>query len=463
MFLLPASEHRRNPMTTLPPAAPPCHTADSATHLTPHHDHDDQPPTSRGYSPRGVTALAAILAFTFLNSIGSAVVYAGVFFLSESHYGFTERDNFWLGLLFGVTYIPAALSIGPLLRRLGKLGVSPRAVLAIIMAGMTLLCLLPWAASLGQEPGLAASTRPRWAIWAAVGLYSPLSGALWPIVESFLAGGRSERVLRGAIGKFNICWSSALVVTLLAMSPLVKSHAMVVLNSLAGVHAICAGIALVKFARSPGVHAEHHVRVNQELYTRLLSLLRILLPVAFLFISALSPYLPSVVRKLEVPAALGTIVAAMWYAARVATFFTMERWHGWHGRWSTPIWGLAFLLISFGAVVASPAFGLSIGRGVLSVGLAGFGVGVGVIYAAALYYAMEVGSDGVDAGGMHETLIGIGYSVGPACGLAAGSVVSRGWVENERFEYVMIAMVSGLALIASAWGLLLARRGAGKR
>jgi hypothetical protein len=406
--------------------------------------------------PNQHTPLLGVLAFTFLNSIGSAVVYAGVFFLAKSQYGFSEQDNFLLALVYGVTYIPAALGIGPLLRRLARAGISPRAVLGFIMVTMAAMCVLPYLASLGEMPGQAAAARARWPIWVAVSVYSPLSGALWPIVESFLAGGRSEGELRTAIGRFNICWSSALVVTLLAMSPLVDKHALVVLNALSVVHLSCAAL-LVVFAPRPGRHAEHHSHTPPLRYHQLLSVLRILLPTAFLFISALSPYIPAVLSELKVKGELVTVVAATWYAARVATFFWMERWHGWHGSWSTPIAGLVFLGVSFGVVVLSPLAGVQVGLGVLLIGLVGFGIGVGIIYAAALYYAMEVGSDGVDAGGMHETLIGIGYSVGPLCGLLAGAAVKQGVVGPERFQVVMLGLVTGLAVLVSGYALLRAR------
>ncbi len=54
----------------------------------------------------------------------------------------------------------------------------------------------------------------------------------------------------------------------------------------------------------------------------------------------------------------------------------------------------------------------------LFLGFGGMGVGLGVIYNAALYYAMSTGGAAVEAGGTHEALIGAGYAVGPLIGLA---------------------------------------------
>jgi len=51
-----------------------------------------------------------------------------------------------------------------------------------------------------------------------------------------------------------------------------------------------------------------------------------------------------------------------------------------------------------------------------------FGVSAGMTYYAALYYAMVVKNASVDAGGAHEGLIGAGYAVGPAAGLAGNAL-----------------------------------------
>jgi len=56
-------------------------------------------------------------------------------------------------------------------------------------------------------------------------------------------------------------------------------------------------------------------------------------------------------------------------------------------------------------------------RGVLIVGLAALGLGQGAIYYSAIYYGLAVGKAEIDAGGIHEALVGAGYFVGPLLGL----------------------------------------------
>jgi len=411
-----------------------------------------------------------VLAFTFLNSIGSAIIYQGIFFIAREAYGFGPAERFGLGLVYGLTYIPGAIFIGPLLRRLERAGsLSPRGVLAAIMLLMAALCWLP---SLAQyfagdiapiantaPSALAAKVSGAWSIWLLIALYSPLSGAMWPMVEAFLAGGRSDRQLRSATGKFNVCWAGALVVSLPIIGPIIEHDALLSMQGLSLVHIIAAVVLLRTFNKRPGKH-EHHTHVpHPPVYTQLLTFLRILLPTAFLFISTLSPYLPGSLDRLGISTSLATTVASTWLLTRVLTFLAMERWHGWHGKWSTVIWGGGILVISFAITVLAPLLlPTAAALAVIILALAALGIGIGIIYCSALYYAMEVGAAEVDAGGMHETLIGVGYSVGPACGLLAIGIAESKATPTIPYEPVMALLVCIIALAAAAFGLLFARR-----
>jgi hypothetical protein len=106
-------------------------------------------------------------------------------------------------------------------------------------------------------------------------------------------------------------------------------------------------------------------------------------------------------------------------------------------------------------VAAGPwGLGREVGIGALIAGLAVFGVGMGVIYCSALYYAMAVGNAAVDAGGKHEALIGIGYGGGPICGLLAIAAADSGWLAKGQtlgrltggqFQVLMLVIVALLA------------------
>lgn len=403
------------------------------------------------------TPLWAVLAFTFLNSIGSGVVTTGIVFLAKSAYGFSRTDNYWLGLLLGVTYIVGALSAGPFIRRLRRAfpSLTPRRILAGLMVIAGALCTLPWIARAAS--GSTDPTAGAWAVWVLVGVYGPLTGVLWPMVESFLSGGRSGAALRRATGLFNISWSSALVVAFVAMSPLLESAPLLVILLLGGVHLGCIAL-LAWFPAFPAEHIHEHHEPHPPVYRSLLSVMRLLLPTSYVLYSALNPYLPVAFERLGIDKSMHTVVAAAWLLARVVTMVLFERLSGWHERWWVPIVGGLVLMVGFAATVLSPRLvdpftqeGAGAALGVAVTGLVLFGVGMGVIYCAAIYYAMEVGSAEVDAGGTHEALIGVGYTLGPVIALLATAGVSAGVVAESRFA---ISVVVGTGLIAAPVVLL---------
>jgi MFS family permease len=394
----------------------------------------------------GKTNVLAVHALTFINSLGTGVVTNGIFFITKQGYGFSALANFGLGVLLGVTYIFGALAAGPVQRGLRRAfpQLSTRAILCGIMVLLGVMCALPIGAA---KMGVTST----WPAWVLVAIYSPLSGMLWPIVESYLSGGRSGQVLRKTIGVWNIVWSSALVVAYWAISPLIKDHAVEAVAALGSTH-LLGLVCLIAFAREPAahVHAEHEP--HPVVYEKLLVAFRWLLPMSYVVSSALGPYLPDLMPKLKVPEHLQTITASAWLIPRCLAFAVLGFWPGWHGMWWPAIGGGGALLAGFAVCVAS-TFAGGAGLAVLLAGLALFGVGMGTIYSGAIYYAMEVGKAQVDAGGTHEALIGAGYTLGPLCGIAAvGIVHARGMREGSvntllLVEVAIIAMVMAMVVV----------------
>lgn len=394
------------------------------------------PPTAGMRSP-----LWAVLVFSWVSSLGTGIATNGIYFMSKLGYGFSQMENYALGLAGGAAYIIGALSAGPLLRVLRqRMGISTRGTLAGLLFLLGLLCLAPIV--FAPAPG---TRQAHWPIWLLMTAYQPLTGVLWPVVESYLSGGRKGAELRSALGRFNVTWCSALVVALLGMGPLVERHAPQVIASLTLVHWLSL-LLLKPMGREPGVHLEGEHEPHPPVYHRLLPTFRVLLPTSYMVLTALQPYLPTALAKLGVRSDWQTPIASTWTAGRVLTFILLERWHGWHGRWYPAIVGVLLLLGGFAAAVVSPLMTPpAAGLALLIAGLACFGVGMATIYTAALYYAMEVEVAQVDAGGKHEALIGVGYTVGPACGLAAGFAASTHLVPGQGADLVMLGLVATLA------------------
>jgi hypothetical protein len=395
--------------------------------------------------------LGSVLTFTFLNSLGTGAVTSGLYFLTDAAFGFGVWKNFVLGAVMGGTYIIGALAAGPLTRRLAARSspITSRALVLWLMVALAGLCVLPLGCGLitGQRPA------PEWSVWVFGIAYLPLTGLLWPFVEAYLSGGRRGSDLRAATGRFNVVWSLALVVSYWAMSPLLERNALLVILALGAVHLI-ALLPGWRMGPEPGRHLADAHEPHPPAYVGLLATFRVLLPTSYLVLAALAPYLPRVMDQLGIPLAWQTPLASAWLIARVGVFLLFERWHGWHGRWWVPIAATVVLLASFAAVVLSPLAGEG-GRIVLTLGLLALGGAQAVIYLASLYYVLEVGNAEVDAGGTHEALIGVGYTLGPALGVLAVLAVGA---DSPHLHTLLLSLVAGLAVATSAFAGVRAHR-----
>jgi hypothetical protein len=110
--------------------------------------------------------------------------------------------------------------------------------------------------------------------------------------------------------------------------------------------------------------------------------------------------------------------------------------------------GTLCVLGGFALTVLAP----ELGAAALPVALAAlfvFGVGLAALYTAALYYAFEVG--GHEGGGAHEALIGLGYSIGPSCGLFVCALERGGALGPERRELVLLAVITVLCVLGALY------------
>jgi MFS family permease len=87
-------------------------------------------------------------------------------------------------------------------------------------------------------------------------------------------------------------------------------------------------------------------------------------------------------------------------------------------------------------------------------GLAVMGFGIAMTYCGALYYALAVQSAEIDAGGKHEALIGLGYTLGPACGLLGLALAGD---DPEHFRLWVIGITSLVVLGAGVLAVRSAR------
>lgn len=399
-------------------------------------------PTPEASPPTQPAPLAPVLGLTCLNSLGTGAVQMGIFFLLRSAFGFGRRENYLFGLVLYGVYVLGALAAGPVLRRIrsSRPGISTRGVLAALLAAQALASFVPgaWARLTGTP------TPPQWTVWLVAVGYGVLTGVMWPIIESYLSGGRSGRALNTATGRFNVVWSGAVLASFWLMAPLVERRPIDVITAL-GIVQIASALLLLKIGPNPARHLPHQHEPHPESWKRLLAAFRVLLPLAYIVAGTLSPLLPSILDQIGVREAWGPPLASAWLTSRVVVFFFFERWPGWHGRQWVPVVAGGLLLVGFAGTVIAPRFG-SAALPVLVVMLTLFGVSHAMIYLGALYYAMEVGKAEVDAGGVHEALIGVGYALGPVIGLVLLATGRSG----GSFDSWLVSVVAVVCVAAGA-------------
>lgn len=397
------------------------------------------PPAARTGPP---APLGAVLPFTFLNSLGTGAVQTGVFFILQSAFGYGRLENYAFGLLLYGSYVAGALAAGPALRRLARAheAISTRAVLIAVLAGQAVCSLIPRGVALIVGEPLP----PEWTLWVVAVGFGVLTGVMWPIVESYLSGARTGRALSSATGLFNVVWSGSVLAAFWLMAPLLESRPLDVILAL-GMVQITSVVFILPLRREPGRHLPHEHEPHPGSWVHLLSIFRVLLPLSYVVSGTLSPLLPTSLEQMGIRELWRPPIASAWLVSRVVVFFVFERWPGWHGRTWMPLVAGVLLLGGFAGAIVAPRFG-EYSTIVMIATLTVFGAGHAMIYLGALYYAMEVGRAEVDAGGVHEALIGLGYALGPVIGLTVLLLGgARSGVPFETWLIVAVVLVSGVA------------------
>lgn len=358
-----------------------------------------------------------MLAVSFLASLSTGVFWNGISFIAKHTYAFDQPRNLMLYAAMGIVYTIGAFQAGRLTRLLDR-WVTTRTLLLLLVAVQSLLCLGP------------ILVEREWAFWLAATGPMVTSSLMWPIVESYLTAGRHGATMRSAIGWFNLVWMTAVTLPLIGMAPILENHGAWAIGGLAIANTFVL-IPAMRFAPRPAAHdavsADAHVSVE---YPLLLRSARILLPMSYMLNSAMVPILPYRFETLGVAIAWETPATATWMIVRVLALIVMMRLAFWHGKWGALLLGAVCMTGGFALVVLAPTVA------VMLLGFALLGAGLGVVYYAALYYAMAVGRAEVDAGGTHEGLIGAGYAIGPIAGLAG------------------TGLGGGAAIVGSVWLLL---------
>ncbi|HMJ16062.1 MAG TPA: MFS transporter, partial [Polyangiaceae bacterium] len=344
-----------------------------------------------------MTLPARLLSITFLESVGTVMIQRGLYFYTHERLAFSERHNLVLALLYGALYVAGALTSHRAARGLGE-----RRVLLGCLCGLLVLHV-----ALSVSAGTSALT----AAFVALGL---LHGVKWPIVESFYSAGHTPAQLHRMLGRFNVCWACAVPLGVAGSGLLISIRPELLFACAALLNVAALGLTRPLPERPLHLEDEHHERpraADLERYVRLLGAARWALLLGYTLMFLVAPLMPAIFSGLGLEVRGATLAASVLDAVRLLSFAALGAFSAWHGRW-LPI-AAALLLLPSG-------FALMIWGGELWVVIAGellFGFAAGVSYTTSLYYALVVRNAAVDAGGAHESLIGLGFVLGPLSGL----------------------------------------------
>ncbi|MFA6133479.1 MAG: MFS transporter [Phycisphaerae bacterium] len=367
-----------------------------------------------------------LYTITFIESLATTAAERGIYFYAASLLGFSDMQNLWLALVFGACYAAGALLSHRCCVRWGE-----RRILLLTVLGQLLVHVAMAIEVTGQT------------VYVGMALIGLLNGMKWPVMESYVGAGHTPQSALKVVGQYNVSWASAVPLGLAGSGAIIACWP-------AGLFALPAVVNLVSIILlwplpAVPVHmADDHPQRPDEpamfRYSHLLTASRWLMFQSYATLWILAALLPHIMTDLGFAVGLGAALAGLLDAVRCIAFLLLQRWKGWHNRLAPLGVALVALPLGFFMVLLGGSAPLVFAGELI------FGLVAGQVYYAALYYALVVKNASVDAGGAHESLIGLGFGVGPLAGMAAQGIAVR--VGSSALGMVM--GVGPLILLCSA-------------
>ncbi len=330
-------------------------------------------------------------------SLAVICVERGIYFFTTEVLGMGDLGNLCLALILGIGYVCGSLNSHRLASRIGERN------------------LLAWTFGLQiLGHGAMASAPGAVSVCLGVGVVSFLYGIQWPVIESYVSAGRSPREVQRAVGTFSLSWAVAVPISLALTSPIIAlwKPGMFVLPAALNVVTLLMLRLIPK--RPPHLPSSHPGRPSRAELTNLQRLLvshRWLMVFSYVALFLLAPLLPRLLKDVGIATAWASGLSGLIDWMRASTFLVMCLFAGWHGKKGIVYCCLIMLPLGFYMILlgTSPILVLA--------GEVVFGIAMGAVYYGALHYALVISNAAVNAGGVHEALIGSGYAIGPTIGL----------------------------------------------
>ncbi len=376
-----------------------------------------------------------IFIFVFLFSLATILIQRGVYFYARYELLLSDFQNLLLALATGVTYIAGA----QLSHRYWEAVGPRRAMVSLIVIQL----ILPVTAFVFPIASVIVSMTI---------LFSVFNGMVWPIAESYSSAGLDEKGSSRAIGIFNLCWSTAVPLAVM-MSGLAIS---IFKNGVFMLASILILISMLLIFFLPKV-IPHHLASGEmsdddraipfEEMKGMLFSSRWSMCFSYALMQILAALIPGKFAGMEISIAKATFFASFIDFSRTLTFLLMSTTVWWHGRKIMLACVSAVLAIGFSIAMFPSSIGFVISGEII------YGIAAGFAYYSALYYAMVLSRASVGAGGSHESVIGVGFTIGPIlvlagkqCALLFGLPVTAGMLFGFAPMAVLAIPVSVLYL-----------------
>lgn len=371
-----------------------------------------------------------LFVFEALGSLACGYYGNYVFFLFRDRYGFGNLGNLGIAALMGGVIALASWQGGKFAQRNGCI----RAMYAGLSGMMVALAMGAGFTSIPMQ-------------LAVLVLWAVSQFMVWPALEALVTEGAEGAARAHLVGIYSVVWAACSAFAYFFGGGLFERLGSGSIFWLPpGLH-LLQFLVLWSYTRRQGeappapagslplnrepLHAGR--RVCPLTFQRMAWLAN---PFACVAAFTLLAMIPELARRMGLSTTLAGWFCSIWFFARLAAFVVMWRWPGWHYRFRWLLGGYLLLIIGFVTVLTADGLFL------LGLGQLAFGLAVGILYYASLFYSMDVGEARAEQGGIHEAMMGAGNFVGPGIGALSLIVAPQAGVWS-----VTGLLVVGLALL----------------